>query len=147
MITDRVIVSETSGRWAFALRSILGNSGVVVVEFGDLSKAFDKFWEDSRSLLAFEASATDAEEGFGLLAMGRQRGTGRRVIVLLDDTTVDSESIWYEAGAAAVVASPRRLAPLADLIQRHFETQENAPLTFYESVGRRMPWNDSETQT
>ena len=140
MITNRIIVTESSGRWAIALRSILGNSAIAVIEVGTLAKAFAFLREDSRSLLAFEASHALAEEGLRLLVSSR-REPGRRTIVLLDDATADSESLWYESGAVSVVSSPRHLASIAGLVQRHFETHESEQLSFREAVWKRMPWH------
>ena len=144
MTTAQIIVSEVSGRWAFALRSVLVDSEVIVREVAGLADAFGRFRDDTRALLAFEATEACAEEGLGLLHSSRQRDPGRGVIVLLDGPLALSESLWHEAGAMAVVASPRRLAPIARLIRRYVDTQETPPLTFREAVWQRIPWSTSE---
>ncbi|HUG68623.1 MAG TPA: hypothetical protein VMM76_12790 [Pirellulaceae bacterium] len=144
MTPARIIVSESSGRWSFALRSILVDSGVLVTEVAGLAKAFGRFRDDSQALLAFEVTEACAEEAIGLLHSSRQRDCDRGVIVLLDSTLAMSESLWQEVGAIAVVASPRHLNPVARLIRRYFDTQETPPLTFPEAVWQRLPWNKSE---
>lgn len=146
MTTARMIVSETSGRWAFALRAALVSSGVYVAEIAGLANAFARLHDDSRALLAFEASEACAEEGFALLQESRRRVAGCGVIVLLDGALAASEPLWREAGAIAVVSSPRRLAALASLIRRYFETRETPTLTFREGVWQRLPWSESELQ-
>ncbi len=146
MTTARLIVSETSGRWAFALRAALVNSGVSVTEVAGLASAFGRLHDDSQALLAFEVSEACAEEGFGLLQASRQRYPGRGVIVLLDGALAVTESLWREAGAIAVVTSPRRLAPITNLIRRYFDTREVPSLTFREDVWQRLPWRESELQ-
>ncbi|MBI2480150.1 MAG: hypothetical protein HYV60_16420, partial [Planctomycetia bacterium] len=113
MTIARIILSESSGRWAFALRSVLANSGVVVTEVAGLKNAFRRLRDGSHALLAFEATEACAEEGLELLHANRTRDPGSGVIVLLDALTAPSESVWYEAGAIAVAASPRHLAAMA----------------------------------
>lgn len=147
MTTARIIVSESSGRWAFALRSVLVNSGVVVTEVAGLANAFSRLGEDTRALLAFEATEACAEEVLGLLHSSRQRDPDCGVIVLLDGPLALSESLWHEAGAIAVVASPRQLHLTARLIRRYFDTQETPPLTFREAVWQRIPWSESELKS
>ena len=144
MTPARIIVSESSGRWSFALRSVLVNSGVLVTEVAEIAKAFGRFRDDSQSLLAFEVTEACAEEAIGMLHSSRQRDRGRGVIVLLDSTLAMSESLWQEAGAIAVVASPRQLNLTARLIRRYFDTQETPPLTFRKAVWQRLPWSQSE---
>ena len=144
MTTARIILSESSGRWAFAWRSVLMNSGVALTEVTGLAKAFRRLQDDSQALLAFEATAACAEEGLGLLHASDRRDAGRGVIVLLDAATASSASLWHEAGAIAVIASPRHLAPVARLIRRYFETQGTPPLTYREAVWQRIPWSESE---
>lgn len=144
MTTARIIVCETSGRWAFALRSILVHAGVAVTETSGLATAFTLFRETPQSLLAFEATAACAEEGLVLLNASRRRNPSRGAVVFLDDTTAKTESLWYEAGAVAVIATPRDLAPLARFVRRCFDSRDKVPLTFRDSVWQRMPWSASE---
>jgi hypothetical protein len=147
MTIARIIVSESSGRWAFALRSVLVNSGVVVTEVAGLANAFGRLGEDPRALLAFEATEACAEAGLGLLHSSRQQDPGCGVLVLLDDPLALSESLWREAGAIAVVASPRQLNLTARLIRRYFDKRETPPLTFREGVWQRLPWGESELKS
>ncbi len=146
MTTARLIVSETSGRWAFALRAALVNSDVSVTEIAGLADAFERFHHESQALLAFEASAVSAEEGFGLLQESRQRYPGCGVIVLLDEELAASEPLWREAGAIAVVTSPRRLDSTACFIRRYSDTREAPSLTFRENVWQRLPWSEPALQ-
>lgn len=146
MTTARLIVSETSGSWAFALRAVLVNSGVSVTEVAGVANAFARLHGDSQALLAFEASTAVAEEGMRLLQLARQRDSGRGVVVLLDGELATSQPLWQEAGAIAVVTSPRQLAPVASLIRRYFETRDAPSLTFRDDVWQRMPWSASEPQ-
>lgn len=146
MTIARIILSESSGRWAFALRSVLVNSGVAVTEIAGLENAFGRFRDDSQALLAFEATEACAEEGLQHIYASRLRDPGSGVIVLLDASTISSESVWHEAGAIAVAASPRHLTPIARLIHRYFVTRDIPPLTFREAVWQRIPWNASELQ-
>ena len=147
MTTARIIVSETSGRWAFAFRTALANSGVSLTEVAGLAGAFERLHDDSQAVLAFEASEAVAEEGMRRLQRSRRRNPRRGVIVLLDGALAASESLWREAGAVAVVASPRQLVPVARLIRRYFDTQETPPQTIREAVWHRMPWSESELQS
>ncbi|MDA1051914.1 MAG: hypothetical protein O3C40_15720 [Planctomycetota bacterium] len=147
MTTARLIVSETSGRWSFAWRAALANSGISLTEVMGLAIAFERLHDDSHAILAFEVSEACAEEGLRLLQLSRQRYPGRSVIVLLDGALAVSESLWQETGAVAVVASPRHLAPVARLIRRCFDTRETPPQTFHEDVWQRMPWSESELRS
>jgi hypothetical protein len=144
MTTARIIVSETSGRWSFALRTALANSSVSLTEVAGLANAFDRLHDDSQALLAFEATEVVAEEGMRLLQLSRQRSPGGGVIVLLDRSLATSPWLWQEAGAITVVASLRHLLPVARLIRRYFDTREAASLNFREDVWQRMPWRESE---
>ncbi len=146
MTTARLIVSETSGRWAFALRAALVNSGVSVTEVAGLASAYGRLHDDSQALLAFEVSEVCAEEGFGLLQASRQRYPGCAVIVFLDEVLAASEPLWREAGAIAVVTSPRRLDSTACFIRRYSDTREAPSLTFRENVWQRLPWSELELQ-
>ena len=147
MTTRRLIVSETSGRWTFALRTAFANTEVLLTEVQGLASAFGRFHEDSQAVLAFEATEACAEEAFRFLQLNRQRYPGRGVIVLLGDSLAASESLWQEAGAIAVVTSLRHLAPVARLVRRYCDTRETRPRTFREDVWQRMPWSESELES
>ena len=147
MTTARMIVSETSGRWSFAFRTALVDSSVSLSEVAGLATAFRRFHDDSPAILAFEATEPVAEQGLRLLQLSRRQNPGRGVIVLLGDSLATSEPLWKEAGAIAVVASPRYLRPVARLIRRYFDTRQGPSLTFREDVWQRMPWRESELQS
>jgi hypothetical protein len=125
---------------------VLGNSSVRLMEVAGLANAFRRFQDDSRALLAFEASDARAEEAFGLLCASHRCRHGG-VIVLLDAPLAASEPLWWEAGALAVASSPRQLAPAVRLMRRYFETRESPRLTFREAVWQRMPWDETELQS
>ena len=147
MANARIIVSELSGRWSFALRTVLVDSGIRLTEVAGLASAFQTFDNDPRALLAFEATEAVAEQGLRLLQLSRRRNPGCGVIVLLDGSLATSVPLWQESGAIAVVESPRHLRPVARLIQRYFDTREGPSLTFREEVWQRMPWRESELES
>lgn len=147
MTNLRLTLNETSGRWSVALRTAMVNKAVLITETMALSDAFGEFRDRPQSVLAFEASEESAEEGFGSLLASRQHHPGRAVVVLLDEAIAATEPLWYEAGAIAVVTSPRRLTAVARLIQRYFNAADTSPLTFRSSVIQRMPWSDAATRT
>ncbi|MBC8353238.1 MAG: hypothetical protein H8E66_14670 [Planctomycetes bacterium] len=147
MANARLIVTDTSGRWAFALRTAFANAEVSLTEVDGLANAFEMFRDDSDAVLAFEATDACAEEAFGHLKSVRRTNPGRNVIVLLDGSITTPEWLWQEAGAIAVVTSPRHLVPVARMIRRYFDTRESPPLAIREAVWQRMPWSGSKSQT
>lgn len=147
MTNARLIVRENSGYWGLAWRTALMNSGVSVTEVAELANAFEHDHDDAQTMLAFEATEACAEEGFHRIQASRQRDPGRGVIVLLDEALATSATLWQEAGAIAVVRSPRHLAPIARLMRRYFETRTTPPTTFRQDVWQRMPWSESKLKS
>ena len=141
MKAARLIVSEKTGRWAVALRRELAGSSVRIQQTRSLPECIEELTARRGSLLALEATWTNLAKVLDVLGQMQRRFPLARAVVLADRSLDNTKWLLREAGALHVTCSPRLLAPVARLAQRHLTAapQEQLPVT--ERMMASLPWS------
>jgi hypothetical protein len=137
----RVITSETSGRWAVALRRELGPA-VPLEQTRSVAECWERLARAPASLLVLELTASNVEALLGRMARREREYPRARVAVVAGRDLAGYEWLVREAGAVAFVTSPRRLAPLAELARRHLARRPDEPAGVAERIWAGLPWGE-----
>ena len=141
MTSALCVVCEKTGHWAAALRWHSGSRRIPLRETRSLIAARAALLQAPTSILVLETTAANAEGVLRLILEVRRTCPKSRTIVLLMSETKALQHRFWEAGAAFVALSARRLDRIVRLVERHLELQEPPLLTTRERVWTRMPWN------
>jgi len=142
MRTARLIVCEKTGTWATALRRELAKRSIRVYQTRSLAECFGDLAVFPASFLVLELRESIVEEMIEHLGRLSREYAGARAVILARRGMEPYEWLLREAGAAHVVFSPRRLAPVADMAQRHLAVAPEAPLPLPERILAELPWTD-----
>jgi len=136
MSTARLIVCEKTGCWANALARL----GVRVYEVRGLPACREALSTWPVSFVALEA--TDANIGQMVEFIGdmNRRYPAARAAALCARDMAQYQWPLREAGAVHVVFSPRRLAPLVRLVERHLAAAPEVRLSLTERLMAELPW-------
>ena len=137
----RLIVCETTSKWAVALRRELSlTTDPRVYETRSLEACWQQAVAYPASLVALEATAANLEPLVGSLQQYRLKLPRVRLVVLGNRQFVDSQWLLREAGAIHVMFSSRAMEPLIRMIRRRW----GAVSTVNASAGlpgwMRLPW-------
>jgi hypothetical protein len=148
------IVCEKSGRWAAALRVALGRDRAIslaprILEVRNLAE-FDAAMHNQKAPLGFVEVRPD-NLGAVLELLTNSSLQNVRYVVLLDDALTGHPlvaDVLWEAGAAEVIDSPRRMHPALKFAERTaaVQTTLSAHTNELESIAERawaaLPWQD-----
>lgn len=140
---SRLIVCEKTNHWAVALRGVLWGSGIRVYETRHWAECWQELASTPATLLALELRSTNLEETVRGLAESRRCYPRSGAVVLTRREMRDCEWVLREAGALAVVFSPRDLPPLVRLAKYFCKQPSASSASFRDWVWDRIPWNDS----
>jgi hypothetical protein len=146
------IVCETSGRWTAALRVALARQDLVhggrIQEVRSLAEVVAA-QEASSALVLFEVRPDNLAASMNWFFRGWQHGT-RAVALLGAELAADQAAeALLEAGALAVIESPRHMAAVLGLagrvaVSRTIRTQKSVTaLTIAEQAWASLPWQDA----
>ncbi len=142
VMTDAcLIVCESANQWTVAFRSVLQQTGISVVHVETQEEMLRRVGGTIAPVVAVEVLPENMEATLGHVTRLRKDSTACGVIILQDERWRATEALWREAGAMHVVSTPRNLVPTARLIQRYLTMLEIPPVSFRDTVLRRLPWN------
>jgi len=133
MTPATVVICETSGDWAALVRRDM-SGGVSIVEI----RQFDELWpcllDIPRAVVAIELSRERGSDLLKSLARIRRDFPQAVPVVLAPRNLRDWEELCREAGALALIAGPRNIGELVEIIQfrqpsqAHWTQDEESPL-------------------
>jgi hypothetical protein len=123
----KLIVCERSGRWASALRRLLTDDEVDLVETRSISECRDEMMATPESLVVVEFSPTNAAAAADLFSYADRWLAASRSLAVADREHSTLEPIAREAGAVDFVTSPRQLPRVLGMIRRHFARASAKP--------------------
>lgn len=136
----RLIVCERSGPWAVALRAELAGASVRLAETRSLADAWQAMAATPAAFLIVEATAANLDSLLRRMAWFSRDFPLARVAVVAARRLAKFEWLMREAGAVHFVCSPRRLAPLAELVIRHMAGVPMPRQTLGERIWASLPW-------
>jgi hypothetical protein len=136
----RLIVCETSGRWAVALRRELAAAEVRVHETRSLADCWTMLAESPASFLVVELSAGNSAALLQRMARLQREFPLARVAVVADRSLAGYEWLLREAGAVHFLCSPRQCGPLANLARRHLAQAPSPPRSLADRIWADLPW-------
>ena len=137
MNAARLIVCETRGGWAAALRREVDGR---VYETRSLAACWRELAEWPHSLLVLEGTLDNCVELTGRLADLRREYPGAVAVVVTERHLRALEWLARESGAAHFVASPRDLKPVAQLARRHLAAAPALDLPPAQRILASLPW-------
>lgn len=140
----RLIVCESTGAWAVALRRELASAGFRVHETRSVAQCWELLGRSPASFLVVELTRGSAEALLARLAGLERDYPHARVAVVAARPLQDCEWAIREAGVVHFTTSPRQLAPLAHLAQRHLEMAPKPSRSLTERIWASLPWRGPE---
>jgi hypothetical protein len=149
MSTAVLIVCETSRRWATFWRRAQGGGQPAgeLVACRSLSECDVILATHPASFVALEVQTEQLKEQLDWLASLAERFPFARAAALLDEPLADAQGVLLEAGALAVIDSPRRLAPAVELWRAHRGRAPQPEQSASEQIWSRLPWRAARTTT
>lgn len=135
----RLIICESTGRWAVALRRELAGRREVY-ETRSVAECFEALAKAPASFAIVELSRGNAEALAARVADLERDFPLARLAVVASGELADYQWLMREAGAVCFVTSPRRLAPLAEAACRHLDQAPTPQQTLVERIWDELPW-------
>jgi hypothetical protein len=142
MPSGRLIVCEKTGSWAHALRQAMPGGGRVY-ETRSLSECWDELSRSPASFVAIELTAANCEPLLKMLARVRRHYPAARVAIVAGRVMQAYQWVLREAGAIHFACSPRRLATVVQLAERHLAAVPDEELSLTERILDRLPWKSA----
>ncbi|HTN74087.1 MAG TPA: hypothetical protein VL096_02525 [Pirellulaceae bacterium] len=140
--TAGLVVCEKSGQWAQAWRRELG-SGTRVVEARFVDDAWQQLQRFPHGALAMELRAEQSPQLVALLARVQAERPHVLCVAHLTSESPAWELLLREAGALAIIASPRRMATAVTMLHKHLARAPQPNLSFREAIWRQLPWSET----
>lgn len=138
-IPARLILCERTGRWAAALRRELLDVDIRVWETRTLDDCWTELKESPASFLVLELGP-DLDGLTRRMMQLPRRFPSAHWAAVTDCTPPDLEWWMREAGAVHVVASTRRVGPLAQMACRHLAQIPLPQQELTERIWSNLPW-------
>ncbi len=140
MLLNRLIVCETTSKWAVALRRQLScHAGIRLSETRNLDDCWQQAVASPGCFVALAATTVNLEPLVAAIKRLREKLPHVCVAVLAQRSLAEAEWILREAGAVHVVFSSRDLGPLIRLANRHFDRRQ-AELPQDTRGWEQLPW-------
>jgi hypothetical protein len=140
MSTARLILCEKSSRWAVALRRTLGPDQHVLRQTRSLAECGRELAAAPASLVAIECTDENLDKAVLAINEWATHYPHARFAAVFDSSLAAAEPLLREAGAAAVIDSPRQALALARLALGHVARAPAGDLPLVESIRQRLPW-------
>lgn len=137
MSDSDLIVCEKLGAWAVALRG----KGLKIRETRSLAECKDELRTGKVAFACLELTPTNTDPLLAFLVDVAFCFPRTRVAVMSQPPLRPLEGLLREAGAIHVTHSPRHLAVLLRLAQRHLQRAEPNG-TLREQIWQRLPWDE-----
>lgn len=139
--TARIIVCETTNKWAVALRRQLRRDGdPPICETRGLEDCWGEAAASSASVAIFEITWTNLERIAATLPKYRAQLPRTRTMVVGQRCLSASEWLMRELGAAHAVFSRRDVRSLVTVIRRYFERVSVEQPSEANAPWQAMPW-------
>lgn len=135
----RLVVCESTSRWAAALRRELAARAVRVWEARTLAAAHALLAETPAAILVVELARANLDDLPGWLATARSDYPRARFAVVAERGLADYEWLLREAGAVHFLTSSRQLRPLIEIVTRHLAFVPPLPQTPLERIWNKLP--------
>jgi hypothetical protein len=139
MIESNVVVCEKTGRWAAAIRRVLGPAPGLC-ETRSWPACLQALRSRTAALVAVEMLPDHAEAVCRRLAELSKRSRCVHAILLADRSLQKAEWLLREAGAVHVLFSPRDIIRLRPIWERFRVQNPPSQMTFREHLWSRLPW-------
>jgi hypothetical protein len=136
----RLILCEKSNRWAVALRRALGERQHVLRQTRSLAECSRSLAVSPASLVVVECRADNLDSLLSAAGKWLRHFPHVQLAAVMDGSLAPAEALLREAGAVAVIRSPRHVRSLARLALRHVDRAPAADLSLVEAIVERLPW-------
>ena len=136
----RLVVCETSGRWAVALRRELAGA-VRIQETRSVDHCWTALADAPASFAIVELTGANADSLLERMLRLERDLPLCRVAVVADRKLAGYQSLMREAGAVDFACSPRWLGPLADLARRHLDRAPEHQQSLVRQIWSNLPWS------
>jgi hypothetical protein len=134
-----LIVCEKTGRWATALRRVVRDLPLRIVETRGLVACSQELEQNPTSLIALEFVPERLESVLRWLLELREHFRYARAVVIVRQGAREYEWVLREAGAVHVLFPPHAWEPMARLAARHVRQAPVEDADIYQSIWRRLP--------
>jgi len=140
----RLIVCESSGDWSRALQRELAGSNVRVSQFRSIVDGWEQLARSPASFLVVELARTNLASVLERVAWWDRDFPLARWAAVAPRSWQSCQ--WYlrEAGAVALVTSPRQAPELARMAQRHLDAAPRPVRSITEEIWASLPWGKPE---
>ena len=139
-----VIFCERTGAWAASLARHL-EASLPQRHTRSLAECDEALTEHPASLVVLEITSANAERALAWLAELRDAFPRARAVLVAQRGLESFQWAARELGSEAFTTSPRELAPIAELIERHITSLPPPDRTFEEQVWASLPWKEAAT--
>lgn len=138
----RLVVCETTGQWAVALRRELAGRGLSVHQTRSIAQAWEMLARFPASFLVVELTRASVEPLLERLAWAERDYPLARVAVVAQRALDGCEWLVREAGAVHFTTSPRQLAGVAHMACQHVQNAPRLPRSITDDIWARLPWGE-----
>lgn len=138
--TARIVVFETTGKWAAALRRIAPKLISSIRETRGWTECRAELRDGPHSALIVELTAENLERTVDRLAELQSSFRHVRPMIVGDRKLRSLEWLMRDRGAVDVAFDVQRLRATARLLQRHLAAAPRPELTMRQSIYARLPW-------
>jgi hypothetical protein len=135
----KLIVSETAGQWAMALRRLLSADALPLCETRTLAECKNELTVAPTSIVLAELNRTNAASILGFIADCQRRMPQSLFVVAADCAWSSWQAALAEAGAALTIFSTRKLTPLITAIHRHQARFPQPTVNVAERIWAELP--------
>lgn len=139
-----VIFCERTGDWGTALARHL-DASLPQRHTRSLADCDEALSEHPASLVVLEITSANADRALAWLAALRDTFPQARAVTVAQRGLESLEWSAREFGSEAFTTSPRELAPIAQLIERHIMNIPPPDMTIEEQVWASLPWKEAAT--
>ena len=135
----KLIVSESAGHWAMALRRLLPPDALPLCETRTLAECKNELAAAPTSVVLTELNRSSAASLLTFIADCQRRMPQSLFAVAADRAWSSWQAALAEAGAALTIFSPRKLTPLITAIHRHQARFPQPTVNVAERIWAELP--------
>jgi len=137
-----VVVMEAAGYWAAALRSLLSDPPVRIVQTRSRPECLETVARLPGCLVVVEIARADIDRGLDLLAELDEHRGSVPAIVAADCECKNYQWLARQLGAVDFVTNTRSLRRVAPIARRHFAAQPPVARSDVERTLAKLPWGE-----
>lgn len=155
-----IIICERTGSWAAALRlaftraaaprnsdakptsesSAVAAQPPRLIETRSADECLESLTATPQALAVIELASQNCEASVALIRRIAERGTDTPIVVLAARELAEHEWLARELGAIHFTTSPRHLAAVVEIAERHWARLPAARATIAETIWASLPW-------